>query len=189
MKPILFNTEMVRAILDGKKTQTRRPMKPQPILKTTTKFIFEDATCPKKWEDCDNFEATYMYQPGDILYVRETWTTDLCPSIGQTWYKTDFDQGELAEFKRDGIKWSPSIHMPKEAARLFLKVTDVRVERLNDITAEEACKEGMSSPIGGIFQFKWTWDSIYAKRGLEWNFNPWVWVIEFEKAEKPEVES
>lgn len=73
MKPILFNTEMVQAILNGEKTQTRRIMKPQPIYYVRGKYIFEDGQCPKKWEQCDNIIDTYRYQKGDILYVRETW--------------------------------------------------------------------------------------------------------------------
>lgn len=131
MKPILFNTEMVRAILDGRKTVTRRVVKPQPLFKTTRKFVFADEVCPKKWEDCDNIIATYQYQPGDVLYVRETWarTSDAEVQAGVDpdiyFYKADVQHLLVAP-----RKWRPSIHMPKEAARIFLRVTSVRVERL-----------------------------------------------------------
>lgn len=80
--PILFNTEMVRAIQDGRKTATRRAMKPQPLFYTGRKYIFDDKEIPKKWEDCDNIIETYQYQPGDILYVRETWGWEPCWACG-----------------------------------------------------------------------------------------------------------
>lgn len=174
---ILFNTEMVRAILDGRKTVTRRLVKPQ-----TTDRI----TCGQK-------KVAAPYQPGDILYVRETWSE---LSSGYE-YKAD---GENIDHLGNVIKWHPSIHMPKEAARIFLKVKDVRVERLQDITEEQAEKEGFQA---GSYEFKgavwgqedteeWTaveefrelWNSTIKKSDLDrygWNANPWVWVIEFER--------
>ena len=195
MKPILFNTEMVRAILNGEKTQTRRIMKPQPMFYTGRKYIFKDDECPKKWEQCDNIIDTYRYQKGDILYVRETW--------GEGWeegtyiYKADdkLADNPLFEYSTKLI-YKPSIHMPKEAARIFLKVTNVRIANLQDITDEEAKKEGANFKNGknvgwkekmertAIQRFAEIWDKTIKKSELGiygWNANPWVWVIEFER--------
>ena len=195
MKPILFNTEMVRAILNGEKTQTRRIMKPQPMFYTGRKYIFKDDECPKKWEQCDNIIDTYRYQKGDILYVRETW--------GEGWeegtyiYKADdkLADNPLFEYSTKLI-YKPSIHMPKEAARIFLKVTNVRIANLQDITDEEAKKEGANLKNGknvgwkekmertAIQRFAEIWDKTIKKNELDmygWRANPWVWVIEFER--------
>lgn len=191
--PILFNTEMVRAILDGRKTVTRRIMKPQPLFYTGRKYIFADDVCPKKWECCDNIIETYQYQPGDILYVRETWSPVFVVPRRYL-YKVGCEEADNLP-----IKWRPSIHMPKEAARIWLKVTDVRVEQLKDITVQGVQKEGLL-PDGYISQYailtedfflkyKTLWDSTIKKSDLDrygWNANPWVWVIEFEQCEKPE---
>ena len=132
-KPILFNTEMVRAILEGRKTVTRRLVKPQP-----------NSTFDKNWE-CftkENGEVVVLtkpYSPGDILYVREAF----CPNYfdreianfycdgNRTAYKADFDSEKFGDVVPEP-KWKPSIHMPKAMARIFLRVTDVRVERLRD---------------------------------------------------------
>lgn len=152
MKPILFNTEMVRAILEGRKTVTRRVVKPQPVCygPNITFDPHDDffLSKEKNWLRCrvcghdpeysrseSNIAHHWVppYRPGDILYVREAWTQD-----GDVYrYKAGFyDQNR---------KWRPSIHMPREAARIFLRVTDVRVERLQDITPDqidaEGCKE------------------------------------------------
>ena len=198
MKPILFNTEMVRAILNGEKTQTRRIMKPQPIFYTGRKYIFKDSECPKKWEQCDNIIDTYRYQKGDILYVRETW--------GEGWeegtyiYKADdkLADNPLFEYSTKLI-YKPSIHMPKEAARIFLKVTNVRIANLQDITDEEAKKEGANFKNGknvgwkekmertAIQRFAEIWDKTIKKNELDmygWRANPWVWVIEFERVKE-----
>jgi len=212
MKPILFNTEMVRAILDGRKTVTRRIIKPQPrghaalsrkvqgtdvkqtrsgvIRKVWSGYEFEDGTM-----------AVCNIQPGDILYVRETWgkTADL-PGISEeaTVYAADFSDRELAHLKDKHFRWRPSIHMPKELARLFLKVTDVRVERLQNISADGCAMEGIwplySGPAGGRTEyyhdkFSYLWDSTIPKTDMDtygWKANPWVWAIQFEVCEKPE---
>lgn len=172
IKPILFNNEMVRAILDGRKSCTRRVVKPQP----TARY---GAQCIKP-----------PYQPGDILYVRETWKK----APNGYYYYEDWQRNDIA----DVTKWKPSIHMPKEAARIWLKVTDVRVERLQEISAESALAEGADKYIhtnGGldenmtITSFIGIWNSTIKKSDLDrygWDANPWVWVIEFEMCEKPE---
>lgn len=198
--PILFNTEMVRAILDGRKTVTRRLIKPQP------QGYFEVNEEPLYIYDTDFQQGRIMppYQPGDILYVRETWMD----YAGRIMYKADCDEYRLDSLKLAGFNWHPSLHMPKEAARIFIKVKDVRVERLQDITEEQAESEGISEKFamswwkptyydpdsGGYPKYRDTfafdlWDSTIKKSDLEqygWNANPWVWVIEFEICEKPE---
>lgn len=188
-KPILFNTEMVRAILDGRKSCTRRVVKPQP----TARY---GAQCIKP-----------PYQPGDILYVRETFYEDEDCIL----YKADNEKLTGYRNMRGEdivVKWHPSIHMPKEAARIWLKVTSVRVERLQEITPKGAENEGVGNlfyedigyseknygtevdPEYGIAkeQFAWLWESTIKKSDIDrygWNANPYVWVISFERCEKP----
>ena len=151
IKPILFNTEMVRAILDGRKTCTRRAIKPQPDEKHKFPLGFVTDSTEKKKAGCFGFgideyggSIKYVkppYQPEDILYVRETWNKGL----ERYMYRADYSDTE--KFYQGGkeieMKWHPSIHMPKEAARIWLKVTDVRVERLQEITESGAKAEGI----------------------------------------------
>ena len=202
IKPILFNGEMVRKILDGRKTCTRRSVKdniPNDAIWGYTGFT------PKGYISCrgvyaDRYgEGFYKlpYQPGDILYVRETWDWDPDNEVAKPYYyKAD---GDLRPEGYKGMGWSPSIHMPKEAARIWLKVTDVRVERLQDITAEQILKEGIGLTQDMIesvkemkehcdIPFAATWNHTLKKSDLDrygWAANPWVWVIEFERCEKP----
>nr|DAT39243.1 MAG TPA: ASCH domain protein [Bacteriophage sp.] len=146
VKPILFNTEMVRAILDRRKSCTRRLVKPQPDEKHTYPLGFVTDSTEKKEVGCFGFGideyggsvqyAKPPYQPGDTLYVRETFIQAAAHIF---WYKAD-DNSWISE----GLHWKPSIHMPKEAARIWLKVTDVRVERLQDITVDGCHREGIN---------------------------------------------
>lgn len=200
MKPILFNTEMVRAIQNGAKTATRRVVKPQPSMPYCHEFDGEWFWTSKDADDdmmdwWPSYETGLRppYQPGDILYVRETWaawsrTMGTSPAL---YYKADWNAS-------DGIKWRPSIHMPREAARIFLRVTDVRVERLQEITPEqidaEGCKEyGYSVETGELMPsspcyFSIVWNNTIKKADYalySWDVNPWVWVIEFERCERP----
>ena len=191
MKPILFNTEMVRAILDGRKTVTRRIIKPQP----KSEVVFHLGI----WQEtqmCANGlrVLTPPFKVGDVLYVRETWgqTADL-PGISEeaTVYAADFTDRELAHLKDKHFRWRPSIHMPKELARLFLKVTAVRVERLHNMRLADALAEGIIAEVGATWE-KWCnlWNSTIPKEELAacgWKANPWVWVIQFEVCEKPEA--
>ena len=149
MKPILFNTEMVQAILDGRKTVTRRLVKPQPSKKASWLdkcagvYTFSDATFPHE-----------PYSSGDILYVRETYGTYSTFNGHSYAYKGDYIDFENSEKAKKLVKrWIPSIHMPREAARIFLRVTDVRVERLQEITEEQAVKEGVPAD--------WPMDKVY----------------------------
>jgi len=179
MKPILFNTEMVRAILEGRKTVTRRPVKPRP----------ERALIPipdeKYWLGCfagdDKCRAIKPpYQPGNIMYVRETWARSMA---GTYLYRATDTPLILSG-------WHPSIHMPREAARIFLRVMDVRVERLRPISDAACMAEGITCAwnVDLPDAFAEVWDRTIkpADRPFYgWEANPWVWVIEFERCEKP----
>lgn len=211
IKPILFNTEMVRAILDGRKTCTRR------ICKDANEYTVPDMefyNADKRTYAVHNFadkkhteqlsiaERTCPICPGDILYVRETWKK----APNGYFYYEDWQRDDIA----DVAKWKPSIHMPKEAARIWLKVTDVRVERLQSITEGGAIREGAEGEKchhtnTGAFgctdcmntgwieppqvEFMQIWNSTIKESDIDrygWGANPWVWVIEFERCKKPE---
>lgn len=190
IKPILFNTEMVRAILDGRKTCTRRLVRFLPGENPQWTGYIRDGLMlyNGRNEPCI---IKVPYQPGDTLYVRETWcglpVNEAGHMRGHTiyYYKAD---GELRPKGWRGT-WHPSIHMPKEAARIWLKVTDVRVERLQDMTDDDAEAEGCFDYTSTALGFFDVWDSTIKKSDLDcygWDANPWVWVIEFERCEKPE---
>ena len=192
IKPILFNTEMVRAILDGRKTCTRRIVKDGI---TDDAMWGYTAFTPKGYISCrgiyvDGYgEGFYKlpYQPGDLLYVRETWGYPISLNSDKQYV---FRADKIAEsgFKNDSHIWHPSIHMPKKAARIWLKVTNVRVERLQDITEDGAEAEGCFDYTSTALGFTDVWDSTIKKSDLDrygWDANPWVWVIEFERCEKP----
>lgn len=192
-KPILFNTEMVRAIQDGRKTVTRRVAFPNTDLhefrckKYPNGWWFRGSVA-KDWESICNFIKTicpYKYKVGDILYVRETWCRydedHIIDGIRYA-YKANATSESERMRKEFGYKWRPSIHMPKEAARIFLRVTNVRVERLQDIDDDGVIAEGLK--IGAPFDE--LWDSTIKKSDRDmygWAANPWVWVIEFERVE------
>lgn len=198
-KPILFNTEMMRAILEGRKTVTRRAIKPQPLRTAVVRNsggVWDWAI----WaNDGIGYPMNLPYKPGDYLYVRETWVKlpvshgDHFRPNGVYYYKVD-EELRPERFVRNG--WHPSIHMPKEAARLFLRVTKVRAERLQEISPHDAQNEGIKfRPFNDNFphfkewlikDFRDLWDSTIKKVDLPiygWEANPWVWVIEFQKVE------
>ncbi len=189
-KPILFNTDMVQSILDGKKTVTRR------VIKHNVDAILNSPYHKEHPEVEDKQIISKLclppYHPGDILYVRETWGEGY--EEGTYIYKADDKLANLPEFNESSkLIYHPSIHMPKEAARLFLKVTNVWVERLQDITADGIRSEGLSSMCvhSGDMEiaqkeFAILWDATIKKSDLDrygWDVNPWVWVIEFERIE------
>lgn len=208
--PILFNTEMVRAILDGRKTVTRRCVKHDvnPILNSTYRKEHPEV------EDKQIISKLCLppYQPGYILYARETWCDDRQfthnDMARRYFYRADGMYPKEGDYVYPNVKWRPSIHMPKEAARIWLKVTDVRVERLQDMTHVDFMKEGIDTCKKCITKdlclglsnarvcylqsdFIDLWDSTLKKSDLArygWEANPWVWVIEFERCEKPERE-
>lgn len=200
-KPILFNTDMVRAILAGQKTQTRRLMKPQPTKPRWNNIGWLG------WDDGHGRRMKSPCEAGDVLWVRETWSiTDKCglypnwPSNGIHYmYKADDPDCSAAKEAR----WYPSIHMPKEAARIFLLVKRVWVECLREISVENCAAEGIWDDYKASSEkyhenlkkaaypkvFSELWDSTIKKDDLPeygWDANPWVWVIEFERCEKPE---
>lgn len=231
--PILFNGDMVRTILDGRKTVTRRLIKPQPDEKHKTPLGYITSELPPCGDvgkfafGIDEYGGHLHcvkppYQPGDILYVRETWqylyeldgNEQIIEGTGRYYYAAT-DTLPFATYvdsmgvTHEGIPWKPSIHMPKEAARIWLKVKDVRVERLQEITPAQAEQEGVGdlfyeeigyddknygNPVDEKYgiakeQFAWLWNSTIKKSDLDrygWDANPWVWVIEFERCEKPE---
>ena len=193
IKPILFSTPMVQAILAGRKTMTRRVI------------VSHTGNCPKLYPVNEIFSdpigAMYVggvirprYQPGDILWVRETWR-EYCvrrqsDSKNHYCYKADHERGYVCFNGFCDLRWRPSIFMPKEAARLFLRVTDVRVERVQDISPEDCESEGYfeAEPVEPRPRswFSAVWDACNAKRGYGWDTNPWVWAYTFEPTDKPE---
>ena len=240
IKPILFNTEMVRAILDGRKTCTRRVIKPQPQSRLCYTYAGSHKGCIGKWtypnrgahefwgeeyklpENIKDEELSKQwnppYQTDDILYVRETWqcwrahryeaTADIRFRAGGDDVRLQFANGNTDSidrldydtfvhkwFSHNG-EWKPSLFMPKVAARIWLKVTDVRVERLQEITSEQIFREGVEVEYPHVlngeekrYAFSTLWNNTIKKSDINrygWDANPWVWVIEFERCEKPE---
>jgi len=187
-RPILFSTEMVRAILDGRKTQTRRITKKQPV-------DILPMNVPDQWVVLLTREPAHgevwkcrYGVPGDRLWVRETWidpfTTEyIKPSKLPISTEIRYKAGESLNYSN----WRPSIFMPRWASRITLEIVNVRVERVRDISEEDAWSEGVGGgqlsrfDIDGRILFKSTWNSINAKRGYGWDANPWVWVIEFKR--------
>ena len=202
-RPILFNAEMVQAILSGRKTQTRRVINPQPTFCEKTGFHWKGYMYGINSDYAGtvrNFtrQSCPFGRVGDRLWVRETFRyfdsadecgcSDFpcpCPPNGTPLYKATHATG-------CDEKWKPSIHMPRSACRIVLEITRIRVERLQDITKEDAKAEGfdysthpsaiaMGYAIGARTNFSFTWQEIYG--AASWNQNPWVWVVEFKVIE------
>lgn len=198
--PILFNTEMVRAILDDRKTCTRRvikdAVKENQEINKNGKGEFELYDITSRCGIPKGKIYNPPYQPGDILYVRETWHKyTKRVGNGESCHLAEFYgyKASIANSEDANEPWKPSIHMPKEAARIWLKVTDVRVEWLQEMDKTDALKEGIDPRLcinlsHALTKFKKKWDSTIKKSDLDiygWKANPWVWVIEFERCEKP----
>nr|DAE10127.1 MAG TPA: ASCH domain protein [Siphoviridae sp. ctGuJ10] len=205
MKPILFNTEMIKAILDGKKTCTRRKFKlPKEIIKENDGTYTLYADCDGYYPNQDLQELFLIgyllprYKVGDILYVRETFKTytkrigkgENCHIEKFIGYKADSNIDVPSEFYED--KWKPSIHMPKDLARIFLKVTNIKFEKLQDIANDEpgvknqVVKEGFNY----LNDFIITWNKTIDKKEYDkycWDANPYVWVYEFEVITKKQA--
>jgi len=214
-RPILFSGEMVRAILDGRKTQTRRIAKGIPswdhlgkdIMDWDLSGVYQEDD--GRWileiqtdvDDSTREEIKCPYEIGMRLWVRET-----CMDLDRTGvehrnehgnlmrfaYRADCPAGSVGDSARKdyGLKWRPSIHMPRWASRITLEITSVRVERVQDISEEDAKAEGITDSFPEMEcnsdrpfaeGFSNLWDSINAKRGFGWDKNPWVWVIEFRR--------
>lgn len=205
-RPILFNTEMVQASLEGRKTQFRWVVKPQPDLvgndgpiTVHTVYGFSQIKSP-------------FGQVGDRLWVRETFETDgdfAKFKTGRVRYRADYPDGK----NPCGLPWTPSIHMPRWASRILLEITDIRVERVQEISEEDVKAEGtpVFKPTGAIRtingkrqmklvaclptpsnqptkdDFHILWNSIYAKRGSGWDVNPWVWALNFKVLDSVEL--
>ncbi len=169
-KPIFFDPVSVQAVLTGLKTQTRRAFS---LSEGRPDVLTESAL--KGWRP--------QYKRGDILWVREAWGIGI-EAAGGIIYKADYidKKAPLAE----GQHWRPSMRMPRSVARLFLRVTDVRLERLQDISEGDAIEEGLDNaadytPEQNIARFAAFWDSFSVKRGYGWDINPWVWAYTFER--------
>ena len=172
-RPMLFSGPMVRAILDGRKTQTRRIIKPQP------KFV------PRWLDEGHWYGLRCPYgEPGDRLWVRETWAAphkyDALPPrlipVGTNIHYRSTWEGPC------GLRWRPSIHMPRWASRVTLEITNIRAERLHKISEKDCEAEGIPMLQGGItIGFLELWESINGPGS--WKINPWVWVLEFARVE------
>ena len=211
-KPILFSGEMVRAILAGRKTQTRRIVKPQPDEDGLACLLSTG-----EWHDTSAKVYAPPCGPSDLLYVRETfrpaWTREMEDgaeyAADHTVLPVDVENGDSGchhhrcnqafrwearcecAYDENGnniAKWIPSIHMPKWAARIWLKVREVRVERLREITEADATAEGTTVPENGTARdaFRRVWEACYGTES--WMANPYVWVIEFERKERKNAE-
>lgn len=214
-RPILFNAEMVRAVLDGKKTQTRRVVKPSRHQKHYSDIKHGHST-PSEYNNMAKIAVDLKQaidldccpygKVGDQLWVRETFAIpqvynamsaieaqNVCPSPLSVLYRCDGENPNLSY-----LRWRPSIHMPRWASRIQLEITNIRVERVQDINGSDALSEGVAyyDPEKRTAQwkdylkdgemvftpqasFRSLWDSINAKRGYGWDKNPWVWVVEF----------
>lgn len=208
-KPILFNTEMVRAILEDRKTVTRRVIKkqPHPDMPSNHDYCrmpiftgegiktlhYMDVLEQQPFRQIRYFESFAPYEKNDILYVRETWS-EVETVNGIPFYIYRADHSAIYADSNHGFeKWHPSIHMPKEAARIWLKAKDVRVERLQEIDAVGCLQEGIESEYPHVlngeekrYAFSQLWNSTMKKSDIDtyvWDANPWVWVIEFEQLE------
>lgn len=201
---MIFNGEMVRAILDGRKTQTRRPLK----WKQTRFTEIGEREDGSRWpwsEDaehaCDFWHPCPFGAVGDRIWVRETWAEAGAGAPDLKLYRSNYPEHVPTHYENvppaDEIRWTPSIHMPRAASRITLEITGVRVERLNEISETDAEAEGidmealydsqdcydciadhnMTVRPTAAGSFKYLWESIYGEEN--WQANPWVWVIEF----------
>lgn len=215
--PMLFSTSMVQALLDKRKIQTRRLVSPQPsTFVTALRWGKHISHCPDSCSEEDHVKTFFndkcpYGQPGDLIYVRETWGVGSRPdpfvgSVDGFEFKADeafIDEVEsLPIYPCDGFDfgnydkkgWRPSIHMPKIAARIWLQVTGIRVERLQDISQEDAQAEGMTTAPHRcpgwknrlrdfkdcfICPFRLLWNQINGANGHQWDKNEWVWVVSF----------
>lgn len=209
-RPILFSGPMIRAILAGKKTQTRRVIKPQPETKWVEWCIYNNGGS-HSYYDADGYSTMHLntardYRdegecpygaPGDTLWVRETWACIFGVPKSDAPHPDDVvcyraDTGEAERIITEVKGWRPSIHMPRAYSRITLEVVSVRVERLQDITEEDAIAEGVSLPArtttlyDGMYRdaFSFLWDDINGKRGYPWSSNCWVWVVSFLPTER-----
>ena len=181
-RPILFSAPMVCAILEDKKTQTRRAVNPQPWLEPDGALGWRSKGDYIEWNNGRGDLSPYGV-PGDRLWVRETWHHEdascFDPKCGQPthiFYR-------VTEPYPESIRWRPSIFMPRWASRITLEITDVRVQRVQEISYEDQLAEGfeVGHPAGPLHWFQGLFDFLNKKRGYSWASDPWVWVIEFRR--------
>ncbi len=201
-RPILFNSEMVRAILEGRKTQTRRVVKPQPCGGWAFDGVYGKITShhPQRgkfgaflrrgvgtpWPELGILPCPYG-SPGDRLWVRETFFSfrhaGVFSTASRIVYRADYSGQEDEDYATECHGWKPSIHMPRWASRITLEITDIRVERLQEISEKDAIAEGVVAcpdmGITAVGEYSLLWESINGKGS--WDENPWVWVIEFRR--------
>ncbi|WP_425503139.1 hypothetical protein [Phytobacter ursingii] len=204
-RPMIFNAEMVRAILDGRKTQTRRIMKVQPESSELGLSRIIDSSVAKEvgmyfWSQADACGVKRRSKPfpcpfgavGERIWVRETWSEAGASAPELKLYRANYPEHVPSHYENvppvDEIRWTPSIHMPRWASRITLEITGVRVERLNSISNESARAEGYPADReadGGDSDpwlwFRDLWDGIYPEQSFK--HNPWVWVITFQRVE------
>ncbi|MJQ01232.1 hypothetical protein DN101_22480 [Salmonella enterica subsp. enterica] len=206
---MIFNAEMVRAILDSRKTQTRRPVKPQPELTERSGFSWNGVVFGSGSDDREtnrNFAHVKcpFGKPGDRIWVRETWAEAGASAPDLKLYRANYPAHVPTHYENvppaEDVRWTPSIHMPRWASRITLEIIDVRVERLHSISERDALREGLFQlPASGRYclqpgmqyfgmashnakeVYSWLWASIYGEES--WAANPWVWVIEFKRVE------
>lgn len=199
-RPILFSAPMVRAILEGRKTQTRRVIKPQPTVSEqrlrelgawADDYTLSEQVNAAFQAGCIDAHCPYG-RPGDRLWVQETWLPRAAGSAAL--YRADYGEVEasgIAGMYSDAGRWRSPIHMPRWASRITLEITGVRVERLQEISAEDARAEGVIPfpadhlPAAWTGSFERLWESINGPG--TWNANPWVWVIEFKRIDAQQV--
>jgi hypothetical protein len=199
-KPILMSAPMVRAILENRKSQTRRVVKPQPS-RAGLRLIDDPITTLYTWKDDSRAGGPERYsyrdctygKPGGRLWVRETWAVPSSdPLCGRIFDKKEVAyaaDAPLVDIESPAIRWRPSIHMPRWASRITLEVTDIRVERVQDISAVDALAEGVGGDVDSSqVLFASLWDRINGKPrkdgvDISWAANPFVWVVEFRKTE------
>ena len=217
-KPIIFNSNMVAAIMDGRKTQTRRVMKKQPVLDNNIwwygdePFIGDDVMIDHLFQNVvygnggSPYGSVYADGTADRMWVRENfqaqslagkWWSEV-PRDDREWQNWAWTNPVRPAYEATPPRWLPSIHMPKNACRIYLDITDVRVERVQDMSKADAIAEGIDQlsveqagsnwelPDGSwtrepLVAFASLWDSINAKRGFSWESNPFVWVVEFKQ--------
>lgn len=213
--PILFNPEMVKAVLDGRKTQTRRIVKPQPEYRENESVPWHFGTFFHGWNldhEAVSVKDVVEYCPygqvGDLLYVRERFCVgavvagdSLPEEIDPEYIEQCKGQENIIPYEwairedigMEDVKWKPSIHMPKAASRISLKITNIRIERVQDISTEDILSEGIIQRFPKVNdQFTPTilrgafielWNSTTDKKEFQFRANPWVWVVEFKLAE------
>lgn len=203
-RPILFSAPMVRAILDGRKTVTRRPVKVQPRSRADIGSYGKGQPFIRNPDVTERNPECPFGNPGDRLWVRETFMDLLGTGVEHRpdpngplqryAYRADYPPGSHSdEARKDfGLKWKPSIHMPRAACRILLEITDVRVERLQDISRADIRAEGLQCPpelasddVSPNYRdwYPAAWRQLWESTGGDWAANPWVWVVEFKRVQ------